>query len=108
MEPERLVDRVRSAVGADFEVALGRVTPSLFTPEGTLLESHLRAHARVPHLGSAPFATDGGNLARLGTRPLVFGPGRIEVAHQADEWIDEGDLHRAVDVVEDVIRRHCG
>lgn len=107
MEPDALVDRVRAAVGPDFEVLLGRVTPSLLTEPGTPLEAHLRTHARSGVLGAAPFATDGGNLARLGMLPLVFGPGSIEVAHQADEWLDEGDLHRAVEVVSDLIGQRC-
>lgn len=107
MAPELLADRIRQAVGPDFDVSLGRTTPALLTEEGTPLQGHLAAHARDSTLGAATFATDGGNLAALGTRPLIFGPGSIDVAHQADEWIDEADLVHAVDVIEDVVRKRC-
>jgi acetylornithine deacetylase/succinyl-diaminopimelate desuccinylase-like protein len=43
----------------------------------------------------------------MGTMPLVFGPGSIEVAHKADEYIERDALHRAVDVLETVVRRAC-
>lgn len=40
----------------------------------------------------APFATDGGNLSLLGIECLIFGPGSIAVAHQANEWVFAKDL----------------
>lgn len=82
-----------------------RATPALLTPLGTPLERTLRPHADHPGCSACTFATDGGNLARLGMLPLVFGPGSIAVAHQADEYVPVDQLHRAVDVAEDVVRR---
>lgn len=84
-----------------------RVTPSLLTRAGTSLEDDLRPHACGPGCGSATFATDGGNLAKLGLEPLIFGPGSIEVAHQADEHVAIEELVRAVDVIEGLVRRRC-
>ncbi|MBX2796030.1 MAG: acetylornithine deacetylase [Myxococcales bacterium] len=85
-----------------------RVTPAMLTERGTGLEQLLLGHAHTPQLGSAGFATDGGNLSRLGLQPLVFGPGSIDVAHKADEYVPLDALHRAVDVVEHVVRHRCG
>ena len=85
-----------------------RVTPAMLTPTGTALEHLLRPHASVPELGAAAFATDGGNLERLGVQTLVFGPGSIDVAHQADEYVPTAELHRAVDIVAEVVARRCG
>ena len=90
-----------------WEGRLLRVTPSLLTPKGTELQALLSAHASTPELGAAGFATDGGNLARLGMQPLVFGPGSINVAHKADEYVERAALHQAVDVVEQVVRARC-
>lgn len=84
-----------------------RVTPSMLTPTGTPLEALLRPHATDPRVGAAAFATDGGNLQRLGVQTLVFGPGSIDVAHQANEFVPVGELHRAVDVVLDVVTHRC-
>lgn len=84
-----------------------RVTPSLLTPEGTPLEAILAREALIPGTGMATFATDGGNLAKLGVLPLVFGPGSIAVAHMADEHVAIDALVRGVDVVERVVRASC-
>jgi acetylornithine deacetylase len=79
----------------------------MLTPSGTPLEAALHDHADDPRVGAATFATDGGNLARLGMQALVFGPGSITVAHQADEHVALRDLVRAVDVAETMVRRWC-
>mgnify|MGYP000937907017 CR=1 FL=1 len=81
--------------------------PALHTSEGTALQGILTPWACDHRTASAPFATDGGNLERLGVRTLVFGPGSIDVAHQADEYVPVGELHRAVDVVRDVVQKVC-
>jgi acetylornithine deacetylase len=111
MEPEAVYARLKEAVPADLksrtEVRLVRVTPALLTPEGTPLQHLLSDHARHPHCGAATFATDGGNLAKLGMKPLVFGPGSINVAHQADEYLEHQALLDAIDIIEDVVRRQC-
>ena len=41
-------------------------------------------------------------LSRWGT-PLMFGPGSIHVAHTPDEYIDVGELRRAVDAYERIV-----
>lgn len=89
------------------EAEVLRVTPSMLTAEGTALEALLRPYATEPALGAASFATDGGNLARLGVQTLIFGPGSIDVAHQADEYVPVDELNRAVEVVEEVVARRC-
>jgi acetylornithine deacetylase len=104
---ERLVDRIPDALRPRTTARVLRRTPSLLTPRGTPLESSLARHALHDHVGAASFATDGGNLSRLGMQPLVFGPGSITVAHQPDEHIPLSQLHQAVDVIEDVVRHAC-
>jgi acetylornithine deacetylase len=53
---------------------------------------------------TVPFATDGGHFQAAGLSTVVIGPGRIEQAHRADEWIEasqlaacEGFLTRLID-----------
>lgn len=105
---ERLQDRLRgSEIAERASARLLRITPAMLTPRDTPLEHTLCSHSPHPHVGAATFATDGGNLARLGMQPLVFGPGDINVAHKADEFVPIAELHRAVDVIEAVVRQHC-
>ena len=86
---------------------MGTAAPSMLTEEGTALQRALTAYASDPSTGCAPFATDGGNLARLGMHPLVFGPGSIDVAHRADEYITVDDLMRGERVVHGLVRDWC-
>ncbi len=84
-----------------------RVTPSLCSPATTPLVTNLLAEADAEQLGMAGFATDGGNLAKCGAEPLVFGPGSIQVAHKANEYIEEVALRRTEGIVERLIRARC-
>ncbi len=104
---ERVHARWSEGAGARATARVLRITPSLLTAEGTALQALLAPHAAHPHCGAATFATDGGNLAKLGCRPLIFGPGSIEVAHQADEHVPIDQLVRAVDVIEEIVRARC-
>lgn len=111
MDPEevhdRIVARLSKAGLTDFRSRIDRITPALLTHEGTPIQSTLAEHARIPGSGAASFATDGGNLSRVGAQPLIFGPGSIEVAHQADEFVERADVEHAVDVIESIIRARC-
>lgn len=109
MSPEALFAEIRDVVeplGA-VTAELVRVTPAMLTPPGTPLEAILRPYATAPDTAAASFATDGGNFERMGIRTLVFGPGSIDVAHKADEYVPVDELHRAVDVVDEVVARRC-
>jgi len=92
---------------AHVHVELERVTPSLLTPPNTELEHHLRSCGYHGGTGAASFATDGGNFALHGMDCLVFGPGDIAVAHQADEYVPERELHEAVDWMERLVLSKC-
>ena len=56
---------------------------------------------------AASFATDAGNLAKLGIKSLVFGPGSIDVAHKANEFIEQSALHKATKILKNVIQQRC-
>lgn len=108
MDEADLVAELAARVAPWGTVTIQRVAPALFSPEGTALEAALRPHASSPGSGAVSFATDGGNFARLGMIPLVFGPGRIDVAHKADEFVDRGELERTVGVIGEIVARLCG
>jgi acetylornithine deacetylase len=70
------------------------------TSNGLLAEQVRRASASVgyqPKLLGVPYATDAPFFAQLGIPTVVFGPGNIEQAHTADEWIELQQLRAAVD-----------
>ena len=91
----------------NLELSVLQIAPALLTPEGTHLEHALKGHASHAEPTAAPFATDGGNLHRLNIDSIVFGPGSIDVAHRADEFIPAKDLLTCVDTIEQVVRQRC-
>jgi acetylornithine deacetylase len=95
-------------LGGDIEVEVEHTAPALLTAEGSPLERHLCPHASTPLATAAPFATDGGNLQDMGIASIVFGPGSIDVAHRADEYIEGTELLKCVQIAEAVIAHSCG
>ncbi len=49
----------------------------------------------VRHATGAPYATDAGALNLLGLQCVIWGPGHINRAHRANEWIGLDELDRA-------------
>jgi acetylornithine deacetylase/succinyl-diaminopimelate desuccinylase family protein len=47
---------------------------------------------------AVPYATNGAFFAQTGVPTVVFGPGSIEQAHTADEWIDLRQVEQAAEV----------
>ncbi|MFK7930451.1 MAG: peptidase dimerization domain-containing protein, partial [Myxococcota bacterium] len=90
-----------------FELERQHGIAALHTQPNTPLEQLLRPHSLPSESDAASFATDGGNLAALGMNPVVFGPGSIEVAHRADEYVEVRALHQASAVLEQIITARC-
>ena len=90
------------------EICPPKVVAGMRSPRGTPLESALTAllgGAGGP--SGAPFATDGGELERVGIASLVCGPGDIEQAHQPDESVSRAAFERGVEIVQTIIGRLC-
>lgn len=114
---QALIDRIRAHLepiaarhrreGGGVVVEKSQDTPGLLTEAGTELEALLRSEAAIPEIGGVPFATDGGNLAKLGSRALIFGPGSIDVAHRPDEFVPISALQATRTSVERIVRARC-
>lgn len=103
----RFEERVRDLELPDVTLSLENITPALLTNEGLPLQNLLQTHAHGDQCGAASFATDGGNLASVGIESLIFGPGSIDVAHKADEFIEAQALLQTPQIIADIIRRRC-
>jgi succinyl-diaminopimelate desuccinylase len=49
------------------------------------------------------FATDGPHFASLGAPIVIFGPGKPQLAHKPDEYIDLADVEKAVEYYKNII-----
>ena len=94
--------------GGQITIHGGPSTPSLLTDPCCALMPTLLHHSPESEPIGVPFATDGGNLNRLGMETLVFGPGNIDQAHRADEYIPTEQLQKTVRLVQEVVYNHCG
>jgi len=88
----------------DWNMNLISAVPALYTPKDSPLEKNLLPFASNPTPLAASFATDGGNLAALGINSLIFGPGSIDVAHKANEYIEHVALQKGANMLEKIIQ----
>ncbi len=77
------------------------------TNNGELAErlgSVIRQHGGPGERIGVPFGTDAPHYAATGCPTVVFGPGSIDQAHTADEWIDLNQLRTAAEILYDFVR----
>lgn len=51
------------------------------------------------------FTTDGPYFTSLGVPVVIFGPGKSQLCHKSDEYIDIGDIEKAVEHYQNIILR---
>ena len=69
------------------------------------LSAVIRQHGGAGEQIGVPFGTDAPHFAATGCPTVVFGPGSIDQAHTADEWIELEQLRAAADILYDFIRQ---
>ena len=91
----------------------GHAAP-FFTDPGGAFPRSVRALLGQAEIATVCYGTDGGVFADRGegggglTNLLVLGPGSIEQAHTAAEFVELGQLARGCDLYEALFRRYCG
>jgi acetylornithine deacetylase len=111
MTVEDIAGRVRAAVvrAVDQPFTLEPVSesPAMLLDPGAPLHRGLCQAVGQHDTHSVMFATDAGWLQRAGFESVLFGPGSIEVAHRANEFLPIAEFRRAGAVLDQVIRRSC-
>jgi acetylornithine deacetylase/succinyl-diaminopimelate desuccinylase-like protein len=64
----------------------------------------IRQHGGPGERLGVPFGTDAPHFAATGSPTVVFGPGSIDQAHTADEWLDLDELRAASEILFDFVR----
>lgn len=67
---------------------------------GERILARLTGHNRPE---AVSFATEAGFFQKLGTQAVICGPGHIEQAHQADEYVEPSQLAACVDLIRHVL-----
>ena len=58
----------------------------------------MRKHGRTCELVGVPYGTDAAAISAAGVPTVVFGPGSIDQAHTADEFIEIDELELATEI----------
>jgi acetylornithine deacetylase len=103
---DRVEGAIRSAAPAATIERIGYSEPLLTAESSPLYEALCRRMGQRATRG-APYATDGGPLAALALEPVVWGPGSIEVAHSADEWLPKSDFRRCAEILPGLVEELC-
>lgn len=103
----KAIQKVANESGVRIQMRVIQSAPPLFTNVPNELSTAIqRQHPSAECIG-APFATDGGCLAEMGCEPLIWGPGSIDVAHQANEYVRIDELLQYEQQLESLIRQWC-
>jgi acetylornithine deacetylase/succinyl-diaminopimelate desuccinylase-like protein len=86
----------RAAAPQDLEWQVIHVSPPFATRELAGFEALLGERVRAP--ADLAFWTEAALLSEAGIDAVVFGPGSIEQAHAADEFVELSQLEMARDV----------
>jgi len=85
------------------ELGLLRDIPVLETDENSPFVKAFCAVTEITRTRAVGFTTDGPHFAQLGLPVVIFGPGKPNLAHKPNEYIDLPDLEKAVDYYKKII-----
>ena len=94
-----------SGLTVEFEALFDGVNP-LETPVDSQLVRAAESLTGVDSSGVV-FGTEGPFLAQLGAEVLILGPGSIDQAHQADEYLALENIQPAVEILRKLIELFC-
>jgi acetylornithine deacetylase len=100
LEAQEVVTIATAPLTTDWEPIAGN--PSFETRDLASFTPLFGDRARSPV--DLPFGTEAGQFVEQGIDAVVFGPGHVEQAHKADEYVDFDELEEAVRVFSQVIR----
>lgn len=80
--------------------------PSFETPQSSMLVATCERLSKQ-HAGAVAFGTEAPYLSQLGMETIVMGPGSIDQAHNADEYIAMNQLNPTVEILRGLINRFC-
>ncbi len=87
----------------DAEVIVVREAGALETDKNCDFVKDLCSCLGISETKAVGFTTDGPYFASLGAPVVIFGPGKPQLAHKPDEYIDISDLKKAVEYYKKII-----
>ncbi len=78
--------------------------PALDTPEHLSIVPIIKNISRQDRLSTVAYAAEAGQFSNAGLEAVICGPGSIEQAHRADEFISIEQLNKGVEMISDLIK----
>jgi len=85
------------------EISIVRQVEPLETDAGSGFVRDFCSTIGVAKTKAVGFTTDGPHFAELGAPVLIFGPGKPEICHKPDEYIEISDVEKAARYYKDII-----
>lgn len=77
--------------------------PALDTHQNQEIVTLLSKINPIKNLGTVPYAAEAGQFAEAGIESIICGPGSIDQAHRANEFITKNELEKCVEMFEKLI-----
>jgi len=114
-----MAERVRQAVelgigdaapaaAGGYRVEVIGESPAMSTTDAAPIHRALCRRLGQSESRAVAYASDAGWLRRLDLDCVLCGPGSIETAHRANEWLPVADFDRAERLVADLVDEWCG
>jgi succinyl-diaminopimelate desuccinylase len=87
----------------DAVVSVSREVDALETDSNCDFVKDFCSAVGVSETKAVGFTTDGPHFASLGAPVVIFGPGKPQLAHKPDEYIDIADVEKAVEYYNNII-----
>lgn len=112
MDSDAFASRVEASIreqaeSISFDLEVISSSPPMLLGEDAPIHRRLCRRVEQADSSAVSFATDAGWLQQLGLDCVLFGPGSIEVAHRANEYLPKQEFRRGAQLVESVIREFC-
>jgi acetylornithine deacetylase len=103
----RVRKAVQGAVAESFALEPVSESPPMLLEPGAPIHRAVCEAVGQRETHSVMFASDAGWFQRAGFESVLFGPGSIEVAHRANEYIPVAEFRRAGHLLDGLIAQRC-
>jgi len=102
---KRIFEKVKSEhPDFDAEISIVRQVQSMETDSNSDFVRDFCSCIGINETKAVGFTTDGPHFVTLGAPVVIFGPGKPEICHKPDEFIEIEDLEKAVSYYEKIIK----
>lgn len=81
------------------------IVPSLQTSKNSSIVHFMKEITKTSNTNYVSYATEAGQFSEAGFESIICGPGSIEQAHRANEFISVAQLTLGVKMIEDIVKK---